>query len=64
MVDCPRPAMSGVSLGVIGMEIMHKRKPRLHPIAAQFLLGIAGVALITFVCFQIGFGLGERALPM
>ena len=41
------------------MEIAHKRRRRLQPVAAQFLLGIAGLALITFVCFQIGFGLAR-----
>ena len=44
------------------MEITHKRRPRLHAVAAQFLLGIAGVALITFVCFKIGFGVGRTSL--
>ena len=43
------------------MEITHKRKPRLQSAAAQFLLGIAGVALITFVCFEIGFGGGRTS---
>jgi PAS domain S-box-containing protein len=41
------------------MEIRHKRRPRLEAVAAQFLLGIAGLALITFVCFQVGFGLAR-----
>ena len=44
------------------MEIAHKRRPRLHAGAAQFLLGIAGVALVTFVCFKIGFGVGRTSL--
>ena len=44
------------------MEITHKQRPRLHAVAAQFLLGIAGVALITFVCFKIGFGVGRTSL--
>src|SRR5262249_11241288 len=43
------------------MEITHKRRGRLHGISAQFLLGIAGLAAITFVCFQIGFGVGRTA---
>ena len=43
------------------MEITHKRRPRLPAVAAQFLLGIAGLALITFVCFQVGFGLARTA---
>jgi PAS domain S-box-containing protein len=41
------------------MEMRHKRKPRLPAVAAQFLLGIAGLALVTFVCFQVGFGLAR-----
>ena len=60
---CPRPR-SCVSIvrGVLGMKITHKQRPRLHAVAAQFLLGIAGVALITFVCFKIGFGVGRTSL--
>jgi PAS domain S-box-containing protein len=38
------------------MRIAPKRKPRLPAVAAQFLLGVAGLALITVVCFDIGFG--------
>jgi len=38
------------------MQITQKRRLRLQASAAQFLLGIAGLALITFVCFRIGFG--------
>jgi PAS domain S-box-containing protein len=38
------------------MEITHKRTARLQAVGAQFLLGIAGLALITPVCFHIGFG--------
>ena len=45
--------------GVLGMEITHKRRRRLQAVAAQFLLGIAGLALITFVCFRLGFGLAR-----
>ena len=41
------------------MEITHKPRSRLRAIATQFLLGIAGLALITFVCFQVGFGLAR-----
>jgi PAS domain S-box-containing protein len=43
------------------MEISHKRRRRLQAVAAQFLLGIAGLALITFVCFRLGFGLARTA---
>ena len=35
--------------------------PDYRPLAAQFLLGIAGLALITFVCFWLGFGLARTA---
>ena len=31
----------------------------MQAIAAQILLGIAGLALITFACFQLGFGLAR-----
>jgi K+-sensing histidine kinase KdpD len=43
------------------MEITHKPRPLLSAVATQFLLGIAGLALITFVCFQLGFGLARTA---
>ena len=52
-------AVVSVVRGVLGMEIAHKRRPRSQAVAAQFLLGIAGLALITFVCFRLGFGLGR-----
>ena len=38
-----------------------KQRPRLPAFAAQLLLGLPGLALITFVCFWIGFGLGRTA---
>jgi len=41
------------------MQITHKRRPRLHAVAAQFLLGIAGLAVITFVCFWLDFGVAR-----
>jgi PAS domain S-box-containing protein len=41
------------------MQISHKRRPRLHAVAAQFLLGIAGLAVITFVCFLLDFGVAR-----
>ena len=43
------------------MRMTHKRRFRLPAVAAQFLLGIAGLALITFVCFQLGVGLARTA---
>ena len=54
-----RAAAVSVVRGVLGMEITHKPRSRLRAIATQFLLGIAGLALITFICFQVGFGLAR-----
>ena len=45
--------------GVLGTT--QKRRPKLQAVAAQYLLGIAGLALITFVCFQLGFHVGRTA---
>jgi PAS domain S-box-containing protein len=56
-----RAAAVSVVRGVLGMEITHKPRSRLRAIATQFLLGIAGLALITFVCFQVGFGLARTS---
>ena len=36
-----------------------QQRARLRAISAQLLLGIAGLALITFVCFWIGFGVAR-----
>jgi len=47
--------------GVLGMEITYKSSPRLQAVAAQLLLGIAGLALITFVCFWLGLGVARTA---
>ena len=47
--------------GMLGMQITHKRRPRLPAVAAQFLLGIAGLALITFVCFRLGLGVARTS---
>jgi len=41
------------------MEIPQKRRAQLLAAAAQFLLGSAGLALITFVCFRLGIGLAR-----
>jgi PAS domain S-box-containing protein len=57
-----RAAAVSVVRGVLGMQIAHKRRPRLQAVAAQLLLGITGLALITFVCFQVGFGPGRTGL--
>jgi PAS domain S-box-containing protein len=43
------------------MRITNKRKARLLAAACQFLLGIAGLALIAFVCYQLDFGVGRTA---
>jgi PAS domain S-box-containing protein len=43
------------------MQITHERKRRLQGFGAQFLLGISGLALITFVSFQLAFGLARTA---
>ena len=43
------------------MEITYKSSPRLQAVAAQLLLGIAGLALITFVCFWLGLGVARTA---
>jgi PAS domain S-box-containing protein len=58
----PAEVRASVAAGVrrlLGMQVAHKRRPRLKAVAAQFLIGIAGLALITFVCFQAGFGLAR-----
>src|SRR5215470_10807144 len=41
------------------MQITHKWRPRLPSVAAQFLLGIAGLVVTTFVCFWIDFGVAR-----
>ncbi len=41
------------------MYIRHKQRARLQAVAAQFLLGLAGLALITFVCFRLDFGVAR-----
>jgi PAS domain S-box-containing protein len=52
-------AVLSIVRGVLSMEIAHKQRPRSQAVAAQFLLGIAGLALITFICFRLGFGLAR-----
>jgi hypothetical protein len=52
-------AVLSVVRGVLSMEIAYKRRPQSQAVAAQFLLGIAGLALITFICFRLGFGLAR-----
>jgi len=41
------------------MEIKDEGRPRLPTGVAQFLLGIGGLALITFVCFRLDFGVAR-----
>ena len=41
------------------MQITRKRRTRVPAVAAQLLLGIAGLALITLVCFRLGIGLAR-----
>jgi len=43
------------------MKATHEWRRRLQAVVPQFLLGIAGLALITFVCFEIKFGVGRTA---
>ena len=41
------------------MKITHKRLLRLQGFGTQLMLGTAGLALITVVCFQLGVGLAR-----
>src|SRR5215469_6395167 len=56
-----RAATMNLVRRALGMEIMHRRRRRLQAVAAQLLLGIAGLAVVTFVCFQVEFGVGRTA---
>src|SRR5271166_134193 len=56
-----RAAVESVVRGVLGMGMTQKRRARLQAAAAQLLLGIAGLALITFLCFGLAFGLARTA---
>jgi PAS domain S-box-containing protein len=44
------------------MKVTNQSRLQLWAIAAQFLLGIAGLALTTYVCFWVRFGVGRTAL--
>ncbi|MBV8790840.1 MAG: PAS domain S-box protein, partial [Pseudolabrys sp.] len=44
------------------MKLAHKPKRLSRAVASQFLSGLAGLALITFVCFHIGFGIERTGL--
>ena len=47
---------------MLGMDAGPNQRRRTRAIAAQFLLGIAGLGLITLVCFRLGFGPGRTSL--
>jgi PAS domain S-box-containing protein len=40
------------------VEITHASRAPLRGVTAQLLLGIGGLALVTFVCFRLGFAVG------
>src|SRR5215471_11908577 len=42
-------------------SLVLRRILRSQPVAAQLLFGIAGLALVTFVCFYVGFGVGRTS---
>ena len=44
---------------MVGVEITHTSRARLPVGVTQLLLGIAGLALITFVCFRLGVGVAR-----
>jgi hypothetical protein len=46
---------------MLPMETRYNWRARLQADAAQFLVGIAGLGLVTFGCFWLGFGLGRTA---
>ncbi len=52
-------ALVRVARRALGVGIARKRRRRLQAVAAQFLLGITGLALITFVCFHLEFGVAR-----
>jgi PAS domain S-box-containing protein len=39
------------------MKIAQRQRPRFQALGVHFLLGVAGLAVITFICFKLGFGL-------
>lgn len=44
---------------LLRIEISRKGRLRLPAVAAQFVLGISGLALVTLICIQLGFGLAR-----
>src|SRR5262245_22347350 len=43
------------------MKITQKQRSRLQAVSVHFLLGILGLASVTFICFQLGFGVARTA---
>jgi PAS domain S-box-containing protein len=43
------------------MKITQKQRSRLQAVSARLLLGVVGLALVTFICFQLGFGVARTA---
>ena len=41
------------------MYIRHKQRAQLQAVATQFVLGLVGLALITFICFRLDFGVAR-----
>jgi PAS domain S-box-containing protein len=41
------------------MKITQKHRSQIRAVSVQFLLGIVGLALVTFICFQLGFGVAR-----
>ncbi len=59
-------AVVSAARNLLGMQIARKQRSRLPAIVTQLLLGIAGLALITFICFElryfeVQFGLARTA---
>ena len=59
-------AVVSAARNLLGMQIARKQRSRLPAIVTQLLLGIAGLALITFICFElryseVHFGLARTA---
>lgn len=44
---------------VLGIEIARERRPRWQSVAAYYLVGIAALALATFICFRLDFGVSR-----
>jgi PAS domain S-box-containing protein len=44
---------------MLGIRVLHKKRPPLPVVATQLLLGLACLALVTFVCFRLGVGVAR-----